>query len=351
LLNSEGERFMFNYIPERFAPETADTVDEASRWLEGDKSARRPPELLTRDVVARAITAEVKAGRGSPHGGVFLDIASRRPADFIKRKLPSMYHQFKELAEVDITTSPMEVGPTLHYFMGGIRVDADSQMTKVPGLFACGECSAGMHGANRLGGNSLSDLIVFGKLAADGAKEYVSSLAGTPRAGDEHIRDTFRAATEPLRRESGENPYLLHDELQDLMGAHCGIVREGAEVRTGLEKLQDLKKRAANVKAHGASQYNPGWHEALSIRSMLITAEAVANGAALREESRGAHTRIDFEGERDEWLKQRIVTSKGPDGQMQVRAETKPPAPKALEEIAKSKIEDLEAGRVGADVD
>src|SRR5262245_58325096 len=212
--STRDERFMFNYTSERFAPETAATVEEAQRWLDGDKNARRPPELLTRDEVARAITAEVKAGRGSPHGGVFLDIASRRPAEFIKRKLPSMYHQFKELAEVDITKEPMEVGPTLHYFMGGVRVDADSQMTNVPGLFAAGECAAGMHGANRLGGNSLSDLLVFGKLAADGAAAYVSSLSSVPRADDAQVKDAFRRATEPLNRPSGENPYLLHEELQ-----------------------------------------------------------------------------------------------------------------------------------------
>src|SRR6187549_2028864 len=208
---------MFNYISERFAPETAATVEEADRWLKGDKTARRPPELLTRDEVARAITAEVKAGRGSPHGGVFLDIASRRPADFIRRKLPSMYHQFKELAEVDITKEPMEVGPTLHYFMGGIRVDADSQMTTVPGLFACGECAAGLHGANRLGGNSLSDLLVFGKLAGTGAASYVRSLGNTPRADDEQVKVAIRSATEILNRESGENPYALHEKLQDVM--------------------------------------------------------------------------------------------------------------------------------------
>src|SRR6185503_9343355 len=184
LKNNRGERFMFKYIPEKFAKETADTEEEAQRWLDGDKNARRPPELLTRDEVARSINAEVKAGRGSPHGGVFLDIASRRPADFIKRKLPSMYHQFKELAEVDITAEAMEVGPTLHYFMGGVRVDADSQMSTVPGLFAAGECGAGLHGANRLGGNSLSDLVVFGRLAGIGAREYVSALSGQPRPRD-----------------------------------------------------------------------------------------------------------------------------------------------------------------------
>jgi succinate dehydrogenase / fumarate reductase flavoprotein subunit len=350
LLNNKGERFMFGYIPEKFAPETANTVEEATRWLEGDKNARRPPELLTRDVVARAITAEIKAGRGSPHGGAFLDIASRRPADFIKRKLPSMYHQFKELAEVDITKDAMEVGPTLHYFMGGVRVDADTQMSNVPGLFACGECGGGMHGANRLGGNSLSDLLVFGKLAADGAAGYVRGLSITPRADDEQVKAAFRRATEPLNRTSGENPYVLHEELQDIMDYHCNIVRTGDELEQGVDKLQPLKERMKNVKAHGASQYNPGWHEALAMQSMLITAEAVSRAALMREESRGGHFRIDFESERDEWLKYWIVVKKGRDGEMIVEKQEKPPAPRALHEIAHAKIEDLEAGNVGAEV-
>ena len=351
LLNKDQKRFMFEYIPERFAPETADSVEEANDWLNGKEGARRPPELLTRDVGARAITAEVKAGRGSPHGGAFLDIATRRPAEFIRRKLPSMYHQFKELAEVDITKDPMEVGPTLHYFMGGIRVDADSQMTRVPGLFACGECCAGMHGANRLGGNSLSDLIVFGKLAGDGAKAYLEGLSTSPKADDEQIKSAFRAATEPLNRESGENPYLIHEEIQDIMGEHCGIVREGKELEAGIEKLEALKPKAAVVRCDGASQYNPGWHEALSIASLMITAEAVSRSAHMRQESRGAHTRLDYEGERDEWLKYRVVIEKGSDGAMKIDKEEKPDAPKDLAEVAFSKIEDLEAGVVGAEVE
>lgn len=349
LLNSEGKRFMFGYVPERFASETADTEQEAARWLDGDKSARRPPELLTRDVVARAIRAEVKAGRGSPHGGAFLDIASRRPADFIKRKLPSMYHQFKELAEVDITAQPMEVGPTLHYFMGGIRVDADTQMTRVSGLFACGECSAGMHGANRLGGNSLSDLIVFGRLAGAGAADYVRSLGAAPRADDDQIKVAIRAATEPLNRESGENPYLLHDALQEAMESYVGIVREAEDLQRGLDEIEKLKQRAASIKAHGASQFNPGWHEALSVKSMLVTSEAVARHALMREESRGAHTRLDFEGEREEWLKYNVVTRKDADGRMQTEKVERPPPPPVLQAIAFSAIEDLEAGRVGAE--
>jgi succinate dehydrogenase / fumarate reductase flavoprotein subunit len=348
LLNDKGERFMFGYIPEKFAPETADSVEEATRWLDGDKSARRPPELLTRDVVARSIRAEVKAGRGSPHGGAFLDIASRRPADFIKRRLPGMYHQFKELAEVDITKEPMEVGPTLHYFMGGVRVDADSQQTRVPGLFACGECAAGLHGANRLGGNSLSDLIVFGKLAGTGAAAYVSGLSASPRADDEQIKAAIRSATDILNRESGENPYALHEALQDIMEDCVGIVRVASELEDGIRRLEALKARVKNVKAAGASQYNPGWHEAISMSSLMVTSEAVARAALMREESRGAHTRLDFEGERDEWLGYNIVIRKGPSGEMQVEKVERPEPVAYLKEIANAKIEDLEAGKAGA---
>jgi succinate dehydrogenase / fumarate reductase flavoprotein subunit len=349
LLNSEGKRFMFDYIPPRFASETADTEEEALHWLQGKEGARRPPELLTRDVVARAIKAEVEAGRGSPKGGAFLDIASRREAEFIKRKLPSMYHQFKELAEVDITREPMQVGPTLHYFMGGIRVDAESQMTKVPGLFACGECAAGLHGANRLGGNSLSDLIVFGKLAGTGAATYIKDLPSTPKADDEQIERLFRSATDVLNRESGENPYLLHEALQEIMGKNVGIVRTGEELERGIAQLGELNQRVANVKADGASQYNPGWHEALSMRSMMIVSEAVARSAHAREESRGAHTRIDFEGEREEWLGFNLVISKGADGSMKLDKVARPEPPPYLKEIANAKIEDLESGKVGKD--
>ena len=349
LRNGKGERFMFHYIPEKFAAETADSEREAAEWLEGKPGARRPPELLTRDVVARAIKAEVDAGRGSPNGGVFLDIASQRTAEFIRRKLPSMYHQFKELAEVDITREPMQVGPTLHYCMGGIRVDAESQMTRVPGLFACGEAGAGMHGANRLGGNSLSDLIVFGKLAGAGARKYLDGLSATPRADDEQIKAAFRRATAPLNRDAGENPYLLHEELTRIMGQHVGIVRERQELSRGLEELQALKQRVKNVKAEGASQYNPGWHEALSLESLVICSEAVALAAHLREESRGAHTRVDFENERPEWLKYNIVISKGPDGQPRVEKVERKPPPDYLRQIAEANVDELEAGKVAAD--
>jgi succinate dehydrogenase / fumarate reductase flavoprotein subunit len=325
LLNNKGERFMFNYIPKRFAPETADTILEADKWPD-DPSARRPPELLTRDVVARAIRAEVQAGRGSPHGGAFLDIASRRPAESIRRKLPSMYHQFKELAEVDITTTPMEVGPTLHYFMGGIRV--------------------GLHGANRLGGNSLSDLIVFGRLAGLGVASYLSDLGATPRADDAQITAAFREATDILNRESGENPYLMHEALQEVMSTNVGIVRTGEELQNAVEQLNALKVRAQNLKAPGTSQYNPGWHEALSVKSLLIVGEAVARAAYIREESRGAHTRLDFEGEREECARFNVVTKKGPDGEMQVAKVERSDPPKELAAIAHATLEELEGGQV-----
>jgi succinate dehydrogenase flavoprotein subunit len=342
LLNNNKERFMFKYIPERFAAETADTEEEANRWLEMDKNARRPPELLTRDVVARSITKEVNEGRGSPHGGVFLDIASRVPAEKIKKKLPSMYHQFKVLANLDITKEPMEVGPTLHYFMGGIRVDSDSQMSKVQGLFACGECCGGMHGANRLGGNSLSDLLVFGRLAGAGVVNYVNGLSFSPAVSDSQVKEIISKATDILNRESGTNPYLVHEELQEVMNRYVNIVRTKEELETALEKLKAIKQAAAKVKATGTSQYNPGWHEALSLQSLIISAEAVTRGGLMREESRGAHTRIDFPGESNEWLKYWIVSSKNNDGTMKTEKISRPEAPKELEEIANANIEDLE---------
>jgi succinate dehydrogenase / fumarate reductase flavoprotein subunit len=351
LTNSEGKRFMFDYISERFAPETANTEEEAQRWLDGDKTARRPPELLTRDEVARAITAEIKAGRGSPHGGVFLDIASRRPAEFIKRKLPSMYHQFKELAEVDITTEKMEIGPTLHYFMGGCRVHAETQMTKVPGLFAAGECAAGMHGANRLGGNSLSDLIVFGKLAGTGAAEYVRGLANRPTVDAGQVEQGVRRATDVLNREKGENPYLLHEALQETMQANVGIVRNDEDLGKGIEEIEALKARVANVKAPGASQYNPGWHEALAMRSLMIVSEAVARAARMRQESRGAQFRVDFPKEDAHWLGYNVVIRRGKDGAMEVEKVERPPGPPHLVAIAQATIEDLESGKVGAEVE
>ena len=342
LVNSENKRFMYDNIPERFAAETADSEEEADRWLAGDKDARRPPELLTRDVVARAIRKEVKAGRGSPHGGAFLDIASRRNADDIKRKLPSMYHQFNVLAELDITKESMEVGPTLHYFMGGVKVDADTQMTCVPGLFAAGECAAGVHGANRLGGNSLSDLLVCGKLAGSGAVNYLKSLNNKKNLSDDDIQKVIRSTTDILNREKGENPYLIHEELQELMQNNVGIVRTDELLSEGIAGLSTLWEKFNNVKADGACQFNPGWHEAISLRNLLVTSESVARAARMREESRGAHTRVDFEGERDEWLKYNVVIKKSDEGNMLaeklLRAEPDP----ELKRIAELSIEELD---------
>lgn len=344
LLNNKGERFMFNYIPERFAPETADTVEEADRWLAGDSGARRPPELLTRDVVAKAITKEVEEGRGSPHGGAFLDIASRRPAEVIKKKLPSMYHQFMELASVDITKEPMEVGPTLHYFMGGIRVDADTQQsTTVPGLFACGECAGGMQGANRLGGNSLSDLLVFGCLAGGGAVDYVRALSSFPEIDADQVRESIQRATGILNRVEGTNPYLVIEDLQETMNRYVNIVRTEEELATAVKELERIKKDAATVKAAGTSQYNPGWHEALSLRPLLVTAEAVTRAALVRQESRGAHTRYDYPGEREEWGKVNVIIRKGSRG-MEVETEQRPEPPKELAAIAYATLEELEGG-------
>ncbi len=346
LLNSEGERFMFNYIPKKFSSETADTEAEASRWLDGDKDARRPPELLTRDVVARAIKKEVEAGRGSPNGGVFLDIASRRPAAFIKKKLPSMYHQFKELAEIDITEKPMEVGPTLHYFMGGIRVNSDSQQTNVPGLFACGECAGGMHGANRLGGNSLSDLLVFGKLAGDSAANYVNSLENQLDCNNQKVSKIIKEATDILNREEGKNPYLVHEELQNILQSYVSIVRTGEELALGLEKLQELKVDIVEVFAHASAQYNPGWNEALDLKNLIVTAEAVTRAALIREESRGAHTRLDFEGEHDDGLEYNIVIKKTESGMSAEKVRREDP-PVELADIAYASLEELEGDNFG----
>ncbi|MBO37360.1 MAG: fumarate reductase/succinate dehydrogenase flavoprotein subunit [Anaerolineaceae bacterium] len=343
LLNSENERFMFNYTPDRFKEETADSPEEAQRWLDGDASARRPPELLTRDVVAKSIMKEVEAGRGSAHGGAYLDIASRRDGEYIKRKLPSMYHQFKELAEVDITKERMEVGPTLHYMMGGIAVDGDTQMTAVPGLFACGECTGGMHGANRLGGNSLSDLLVFGWLAGKGAKDYVSQLSRPLQIGPDHIEEARRQAVGPLNQEGGENPYLLHEELQNIMN-DVNIVRTADGLKRAIESLEELKPKLANIYAAGSSQYNPGWNQALSMRPMVMVAEAVARAALIREESRGAHTRLDFEGEREEWGNINIMICQNTDGSMDARKVGRNSPPDHLAKIAYSNLEDLEGG-------
>ena len=340
--NSEGKRFMFDYIPEKFANETADTEEEAARWLRGDKDARRPPELLTRDVVARAINTEVKAGRGSEHGGAYLDIATQRNAEDIKKKLPSMYHQFKVLAELDITKQPMEVGPTCHYFMGGIKVDAESSMTTVEGLFACGEAAGGMHGANRLGGNSLSDLLVFGNLSGRKAVEYSKNLKSYPKVNDEDVKNIIKKATSILNREKGNNPYLIHEDLQKNMQYNVGIIRNKKEIIDGVNTINNLKSQFKNVKAPGTSQFNPGWHEAIALRNLLISSEAVAKSALLREESRGAHTREDFPDERKEWLEYNIINKKGKDGEMETLKEKRNEPDAELNRIANSSIEDLE---------
>jgi len=294
LRNSEGKRFMFDYVADMFRAETAESEEEADKWYDDHTAGRRPPELLPRDEVARSINAEVKAGRGSPHGGVFLDIATRRSAEFIRRRLPSMYHQFMELAGVDITTTPMEVGPTLHYIMGGVRVDADTAATGIPGLFAAGEVAGGMHGSNRLGGNSLSDLIVFGRRAGMGAADFIEGASGEPTFSQAEVDAVIAEALEPFSRESGENPYDIQHDLQELMQANVGIIRTGAEIDEALEQLEVLKDRAANVAVKGGRIYNPAWNLATDLGAMLTVSTCVALGATHRKESRGGHTRDDF---------------------------------------------------------
>jgi succinate dehydrogenase / fumarate reductase, flavoprotein subunit len=310
LRNSEGKRFMFDYVPDVFRPMYAETEEEGDRWYTDQANNRRPPELLPRDEVARSIRAEVKAGRGSPHGGVFLDIASRRPAEEILRKLPSMYHQFKELADVDITKEPMEVGPAQHYVMGGVEVDPDSAAAIVPGLFAAGEVSGGMHGSNRLGGNSLSDLLVFGRRAGAGAADYLDSLGGTRAAvSDAQLAAAQGEALAPLERSGGENPYTVHAEVQQTMSDLVGIIRREDEVKTALGELEKLRERAAKVSAAGGTGYNPGWHLALDLRNILLIADCVAQAALERQESRGGHTREDYPGMSPEWRQVNLICS------------------------------------------
>jgi succinate dehydrogenase / fumarate reductase flavoprotein subunit len=294
LKNSEGKRFMFDYIPAVFKGQYAETEEEADQWLKDNDSARRTPDLLPRDEVARAIVAEVKAGRGTPHGGVYLDIASRMPTEEIKRRLPSMYHQFIELAEVDITKDEMEVGPTCHYVMGGIEVDPDTGGAATPGLFAAGECSGGMHGSNRLGGNSLSDLLVFGRRAGLGAADYVRALPERPKPPQDAIDEATKMALAPYEaHENAENPYTLHAELQQSMNDLVGIIRKKEEIEEALVKLDELRSRLQNVAVEGGRLYNPGWHLAIDMRNMLLVSECVAKAALQRTESRGGHTRDD----------------------------------------------------------
>ncbi|MDP3714135.1 MAG: fumarate reductase/succinate dehydrogenase flavoprotein subunit [Mycobacteriales bacterium] len=308
LKNSEGRRFMFDYIPEFFAKETADSEAEADRWYTDKKNNRRPPELLPRDEVARAINSEVKAGRGSPHGGVFLDIASRRTPEFIRKRLPSMYHQFKELAEVDITAEAMEVGPTCHYVMGGVEVDPDTEAALVPGLYAAGEVAGGMHGSNRLGGNSLSDLLVFGARAGAAAAAH-ATRGRPPEPTEDEVSAAATHALAPFARSGGESPYAVHAELQEAMNELVGIIRTAGEVEQALSRIDALKARAATVAAEGGRAYNPGWHLALDLTSMLRVSECIAKAALEREESRGGHTRDDFPGTSKEWGQVNLICS------------------------------------------
>ncbi|HXD15581.1 MAG TPA: fumarate reductase/succinate dehydrogenase flavoprotein subunit [Vicinamibacterales bacterium] len=337
LRNREGRRFMFDDIPDNYKPQTASDAEEGWRYTQGDKSARRPPELLTRDHVARCINREVKAGRGSPHGGVFLDIAwikEKLPnaEEHIKRKLPSMYHQFKELADLDITKEPMEVGPTTHYIMGGIRVDADSQMSTVPGLFAAGECASGINGANRLGGNSLSDLIVFGKRAGEYASQYARAN-GQPRI-DEGAAD--RAIAQSLapfdRGAEGENPYNVQQDLQDAMQRLVGIVRNEAEMREALGRIRDFNERAARLGAEGHREYHSGWHTSIDVRNLLSVSEAITLSALERKESRGGHFREDYPEKAAEFGTFNIVVKQARDGSMQVSRVPIPPMPGDLKQ-------------------
>ena len=338
LRNSEGRRFMFDDIPDLYKEQTADTEEEGWRYTQGDKKARRPPELLTRDHVARCINREVKAGRGSPHGGVFLDISwikdsMPKSAEHIKRKLPSMYHQFKQLADLDITKEPMEVGPTTHYMMGGVRVDGDSQMSNVPGLFAAGEVAAGLHGANRLGGNSLSDLIVFGKRAGRYAAEFTRDC-GQAAIDETELQAAAAAALAPFERSSsGENPYQVQYDLQETMQDLVGIVRTENEMQQALDKIEQLRARAERAGITGNREYNNGWHTAIDIGNMLVVSEAVARAALLRKESRGAQFREDFPNKDAEWGKYNIVIRRGTNGEMQVEKRALPPIPDELKAV------------------
>jgi len=342
LKNKDGKRFMFDDIPDLYKNQTADNPEEGWRYCQGDKNARRPPELLTRDHVARCIMREVKAGRGSPHGGVFLDIAwikEKIPnsAEHIKRKLPSMYHQFLQLADLDITKEPMEIGPTTHYVMGGIRVDGDTQMSTVPGLFAAGEVAAGLHGANRLGGNSLSDLVVFGKRAG----EFAAKFAKAHSAGhfyESQIEAIARQTLEPFERGakaggSAEGPYQVQQDLQEMMQSLVGIVRREEEMGRALDELNKLRKRAGQVAVFGHREYNPGWNTALDLKNLLTVAEAITRSAIERKESRGAHFRDDFPNKDAASGRVNIVVRKGADGTMQARREPIPEMPAELKQI------------------
>ncbi|OGQ84426.1 MAG: fumarate reductase/succinate dehydrogenase flavoprotein subunit [Deltaproteobacteria bacterium RIFCSPLOWO2_12_FULL_60_19] len=331
LKNSEGKRFMFNYIPEFFKAETAETEKEADAWYE-DKKNRRTPDLLPRDEVARAINAEVKAGRGTPHGGVFLDIASRRSADYIQKRLPSMYHQFKELAGVDITKEPMEVGPTCHYVMGGVRVDADTTATTVPGLFAAGEVAAGLHGANRLGGNSLSDLLVFGRRAGLYAAEYAKKFTGAVKAGVDQLASVEHELLTPFNHHGGENPYSIHMDLQECMQNLVGIIRTESDLKKALGEIARLKQRLTRASVEGHRQYNPGWHLAMDLHALLEVAETCTLSAIERKESRGGHTRDDYPKADPSFGKINLVTRKK-NGALSITPEPLPEMPGELKQL------------------
>jgi succinate dehydrogenase / fumarate reductase flavoprotein subunit len=326
LKNSDGKRFMFDYVPDVFKDQYATTEEEGDRWYEDADNNRRPPELLPRDEVARAINSEVKAGRGSPHGGVFLDIASRLKPEQVIKRLPSMHHQFKELADVDITAEPMEVGPTCHYVMGGVEVDPDTAAALIPGLFAAGEVSGGMHGSNRLGGNSLSDLLVFGRRAGEGAAEYASEVTVT--VPESEVEAAMAEALAPYDREGGENPYAVHQELQQTMNDLVGIIRREEELEQAIEALGKLRERVANVSVQGGRGYHPGWHLALDLRNMVLVSECVAKAALERQESRGGHTRDDYPAMSPEWRKVNLVcrlASEGADGFVELKRQEMEP--------------------------
>jgi succinate dehydrogenase / fumarate reductase flavoprotein subunit len=342
LCNKNGKRFMFDEIPENYKSQTADNPEEGWRYTQGDRNARRPPELLTRDHVSRCIMNEVKAGRGSPHGGVFLDISwikEKIPnaAEYIKRKLPSMYHQFIQLANLDITREPMEIGPTTHYMMGGVFVDAETQMSSVAGLFAAGEVAAGLHGANRLGGNSLSDLLVFGKRAGEHAAEFAKAH-GAGAINEQQIEEAAREALTPFERAAqaaGENegPYRIQSDLQEMMQSLVGIVRREKEMLHALEGLGELWQRSQKVAVHGHREYNPGWHTAIDLKPLLTVSEAVTRAAIERKESRGGHFRDDFPNNDAAYGQVRIVVQKAPDGSMQMRRESLPEMPEYLKQV------------------
>ncbi|MDB4892228.1 MAG: fumarate reductase/succinate dehydrogenase flavoprotein domain protein [Gemmatimonadetes bacterium] len=340
LRNRDGKRFMFDNIPDNYKPQTADNEEEGWRYTQGDKNSRRPPELLTRDHVARMIVREVKEGRGSPHGGVYLDISwikDRIPnaAEHIKKKLPSMYHQFMQLAGIDITKEPMEIGPTTHYVMGGIRVDGDTQMSTLSGLFACGECAAGLHGANRLGGNSLSDLLVFGKRAGQYAAEFARGN-GSASINNDEVEESARRALAPFERgASGEGPYQVQESLQTTMQNYVGIVRVQDEMERALSELEVLKQRAEKVGVPGNREYNPGWHTALDLRHLLIVSEAITISAIERRESRGGHFRDDYPDKDAAFGTFNHTVRLGADGKMQLERAPIPAMPAELEAIIK----------------